>query len=252
MMLNTITLPPECVRFHMSFIPFRYNGYFIIYFRAHFSLDPQLSAETPLLEEHISILERQRPIEDSDRQAELSGTVMMFKQFPRKASILNMPVITTLYYCCFYHINVGENHLACPEAIRKQHQLTDKQYVWTALSARARLKQWNGVDELLTTKGWFGGTKARAVIGFDCVCQILNQCRAPLEVLTKYLKLIDNIEKRLDLAKKFKCHNVVIETLVSMKDRSQLEFYARKLPHGSLEARSATAALNNTNIKWKK
>ena len=31
-----------------------------------------------------------------------------------------------------------------------------------------------------------------------------------------------------------------------MKDRSQLEFYARKLPHGSLEARSATAALNNT------
>jgi hypothetical protein len=30
MMLNTITLPPECVRFHMSFIPFRYNGYFII------------------------------------------------------------------------------------------------------------------------------------------------------------------------------------------------------------------------------
>jgi hypothetical protein len=31
-----------------------------------------------------------------------------------------------------------------------------------------------------------------------------------------------------------------------MKDRSQLEFYARKLPHGSLEARSATAALHNT------
>ena len=47
-------------------------------------------------------------LQDSDRQAELSGTVMMFKQFPRKASILNMPVITTLYYCCFYHINVGE------------------------------------------------------------------------------------------------------------------------------------------------
>ena len=63
MVLNTITLPPECVRFRMSFIPFRYNGYFIIYFRAHFSLDSQLSAETPLLEEHISILERQRPIE---------------------------------------------------------------------------------------------------------------------------------------------------------------------------------------------
>ena len=35
---------------------------------------------------------------------------------------------------------------------------------------------------LFNFQGWFGGTKARAVIGFDCVCQILNQCRAPLEV----------------------------------------------------------------------
>ncbi|CAC5419564.1 VIPAS39 [Mytilus coruscus] len=219
--------------------------------RAHFSANPQLSGETPLLQEHIALLERQRPIEDSDKKAELSGTVMMFKQYPRKASILNMSAVTTLYYCCFYHSTEGENHLACPEAIRKQHQLTDKQFVWTALSARARLKQWNGVDELLTTKGWFGGTKARAVIGFDRVCQILNQCNAPLEVLTKYLKLIDNTEKRLDLARKFKCHNVVIETLVSMKDRAQLDFYAKKLQPGTVEARSAAGALNNSSIKWK-
>ncbi|XP_071159395.1 spermatogenesis-defective protein 39 homolog isoform X3 [Mytilus edulis] len=219
--------------------------------KAHFSANPQLSSETPLLQEHIALLERQRPIEDSDKKAELSGTVMMFKQYPRKASILNMSAVTTLYYCCFYHSTEGENHLACPEAIRKQHQLTDKQFVWTALSARARLKQWNGVDELLTTKGWFGGTKARAVIGFDRVCQILNQCNPPLEVLTKYLKLIDNTEKRLELAKKFKCHNVVIETLASMKDRSQLEFYGRKLQPGTIEARSAAAALNNSSIKWK-
>ncbi|VDH99244.1 protocadherin Fat 4, partial [Mytilus galloprovincialis] len=100
-------------------------------------------------------------------------------------------------------------------------------------------------------RGWFGGTKARAVIGFDRVCQILNQCNPPLEVLTKYLKLIDNTEKRLELAKKFKCHNVVIETLASMKDRAQLEFYGRKLQPGTIEARSAAAALNNSSIKWK-
>lgn len=46
--------------------------------------------------------------QDSDRKAELSGTVMMFKQYPRKASILNMSAVTTLYYCCFYHSSEGE------------------------------------------------------------------------------------------------------------------------------------------------
>lgn len=31
-------------------------------------------------------------------------------------------------------------------------QLNDKQYLWTALNARSRLKQWTGVEELLTAK----------------------------------------------------------------------------------------------------
>lgn len=39
----------------------------------------------------------------NDKQVESSGQSDIFKKYPRKASILHMPIITTLYYSCFYH-----------------------------------------------------------------------------------------------------------------------------------------------------
>lgn len=36
--------------------------------------------------------------------------------------------------------------------VRFGFQLTEKQYVWTALRARANLKRWNDVEGLFTTK----------------------------------------------------------------------------------------------------
>lgn len=40
----------------------------------------------------------------SDKKADTD----IFRKFPRKASILNMPIITTLYYSCFYHYGESE------------------------------------------------------------------------------------------------------------------------------------------------
>lgn len=40
----------------------------------------------------------------SDKKADTD----IFRKFPRKASILNMPIITTLYYSCFYHYGEPE------------------------------------------------------------------------------------------------------------------------------------------------
>lgn len=47
-------------------------------------------------------------LQAADRKAEREGKLEVFQKFPRKASILNMPLITTLYYCCFYHYNEPE------------------------------------------------------------------------------------------------------------------------------------------------
>jgi hypothetical protein len=54
---------------------------------------------------------------------EKEGKHIVFNQMPRKASIINMPVITTLYYCCLYHYEDSENLLSSPAGIRKEHQV---------------------------------------------------------------------------------------------------------------------------------
>lgn len=41
--------------------------------------------------------------------------------------------------------------------------------------------------------------------------KVLYKYNAPHAVLEKYLKFIDNLEKRLELAKKLSCHTVVID-----------------------------------------
>ncbi|CAH1791214.1 unnamed protein product, partial [Owenia fusiformis] len=219
--------------------------------RAHFQSDPSLNHDAQHIEEQIALLERQLPIEAADSHAEQSGQNRDFKEFPRKAKLSNQPVITSLYYCCFYHYELAENSLASPTAIRKAHRLTDKQFLWVALSALCRRRRWLSIDQLFATKGWFGGTKMKASIGFDKVIDVLSKNGALADVLTKYCKLIDDSEKRLNIASKYKCHEEAIDTLVQMKDRQGIEDYKRRLTPHTKEDMYALNALKSSTIKWK-
>lgn len=44
----------------------------------------------------------------NDRHLETAGQSEIFRKYPRKASILNMPLVTTLFYSCFYHYTEAE------------------------------------------------------------------------------------------------------------------------------------------------
>ncbi|GFS18673.1 spermatogenesis-defective protein 39 homolog [Elysia marginata] len=219
--------------------------------RSHFKADPVLSNDASLVQEYVDLLERQRPIDESDAGLEASGRSALFKDFPRKRSLIDMPVVTTLYYCCLYHYDLGENSLASPTAIRKRHELSDKQFTWTAIGARAKLRQWKDIETLLTAKGWFGKTQLKAAIGFDKVVAILHRNGAPQDILQKYLGLVDNVEQRLSLAKRVSCQIAVIDALVALKNRAELEQLAAKLDRYSKEGLYAFDVLHTSTIKWK-
>ncbi|XP_053345506.1 spermatogenesis-defective protein 39 homolog [Clarias gariepinus] len=199
------------------------------------------------VQDHYTLLERQIIIEANDRK----GEAEIFKKFPRKASILNMPLITTLYYACFYHYGEPEGTFSSPANIRKTFRISEKQYILTALGARAKLKSWFDVDSLFNTKTWLGYTKKRSPIGFHRVVDILHKNSAPVQVLKDYVTLIDDSELKLSLAQKYKCHDVVIDTYKDMKDRQQLIVYQGKVERGSHEYRKIEELLNNTQIRWK-
>lgn len=62
-------------------------------------------------------------------------------------------------------------------------QISEKQYILTALGARAKQKSWFDVDSLFNSKNWLGYTKKRSPIGFHRVVDILHKNNAPVSVL---------------------------------------------------------------------
>lgn len=218
--------------------------------RAHFEADPVLSGDKVLVREQVDLLERQRPIEDSDARQEAEGKTRIFQEFPRRSTLVDMPVTTTLFYCCLYHYHLPENNFASPLSIKKKHELPERQYLWTAISARAKARGWTDIEQLLTAKGWFGGKKMKAAIGFDKVVEILHKFQAPHEIVYKYLDLVDDLETRLALSRKTGSSKATIETLIKMKDRAGVEEFAGK-HRGTVEGQHALNVLRDETIRWK-
>ncbi|NWW82133.1 SPE39 protein, partial [Climacteris rufus] len=206
---------------------------------------PFSAEDTSHIQDHYTLLERQIIIEANDRHLEMAGQSELFRKYPRKASILNMPLVTTLFYSCFYHYTEAEGTFSSPTNLKKTFKIPDKQYVLTALAARAKLRAWGDVDALLTTKNWLGYTKKKAPIGFHRVVEILQRNNAPVQVLQEYVRLVEDVDTRLNLATKYKCHDVVIETYRDLKDRIQLIAYKCKVERGSAEEEKINSILNN-------
>uniref|UniRef100_A0A4W3K7A3 Spermatogenesis-defective protein 39 homolog n=1 Tax=Callorhinchus milii TaxID=7868 RepID=A0A4W3K7A3_CALMI len=178
------------------------------------------------VEDHYTLLDRQLIIEANDKRIEAAGQMDIFKRYPRKASILNMPLITTLYYACFYHYGESEVRYANISP------------------------QVNNIHFILL-KNWLGYTKKKAPIGFHRVVDILHKNNAPVKILQEYIALVDNPELKLNLATKYKCHDIVIESYKDLKDRQQLLMYRKKVDRGSEEERKIDIILNNSQIRWK-
>uniref|UniRef100_A0A8C5QNH8 Spermatogenesis-defective protein 39 homolog n=1 Tax=Leptobrachium leishanense TaxID=445787 RepID=A0A8C5QNH8_9ANUR len=182
----------------------------------------------------------------NDRLLESKGQDQMFRKYPRKASLLFMPLVTTLYYSCIYHYTEGEGTFSSPSNLRKTFKIPEKLYILTALGALAKIKAWSDIDALFTTKNWLGYTKKRAPMGFNRVVEILHKNGAPSTVLQDYVRLIEDVETRIALSSKYKCHDVVIDTYKDLKDRQQLMVYRCKVERGSPEEDKIDMILINT------
>ncbi|XP_065757540.1 spermatogenesis-defective protein 39 homolog isoform X6 [Phocoena phocoena] len=144
-----------------------------------------------------------------------------------------------------------EGTFSSPVNLKKTFKIPEKQYVLTALAARAKLRAWHDVDALFTTKNWLGYTKKRAPIGFHRVVEILHKNSAPVQILQEYVNLVEDVDTKLNLATKFKCHDVVIDTCRDLKDRQQLLVYRSKVDKGSAEEEKIDTILNSSQIRWK-
>jgi hypothetical protein len=96
-----------------------------------------------------------------------------------------------------------------------------------------------------------GGKRLKPIIPFEQVCKILFKYEASSDLVLKYLRLIEDGELKLSLAKEFKYHNFVLELCVNLRDRQTLCQYLPKLRLNSQEYFYAQDILSSPNIKWK-
>lgn len=114
----------------------------------------------PYIKDHIALLELQLPIETDDhrRESEESKNESpsenhsnLFVIFPRP-SLLSLPLLETLHYCCLYHYHLQDNNFASPVNLKKRFTLSEKQFLCIALSALAKCGLWTEIDNLFEYK----------------------------------------------------------------------------------------------------
>ncbi|XP_071962749.1 spermatogenesis-defective protein 39 homolog isoform X2 [Antedon mediterranea] len=208
-----------------------------------------LHRETVLLREQCSLLNKQILIEGADSKASRERKPP-FADCPKEAELYFLPLITTLYYCCKYHFNQSQSSISSPESLVKEFNMSEKQYVMTAAKACANQRKWADLETLLAPKKWIMKTK-KPTVGFDRIVGILLKAKAPNDILQKYMLMMDDATKRLETAKKYKIHSVVIETLKQMRDLRGLQNYRTEVKYGSSEDIQLQTLLKNTSIKWK-
>lgn len=131
------------------------------------------------------------------------------------------------------------------------HNLSDKQYSWVCLRSRATVGKWEDCLDLVVGKGWLGGKKAKGGVSPVEVTAVLAAAGAPVEILMVLLSLVDNMEERLELARKVGAASVVVDVMVSQKDRLAIVNYQASLTPNSRDWFYADNALNNSSVKWK-
>ncbi|XP_072024056.1 spermatogenesis-defective protein 39 homolog [Amphiura filiformis] len=215
-----------------------------------FERNPNLTEEATSMKEQIELLNKQLLVEATDDKNEREGR-SPFKEMPRKANLYFQPLTTTLFYCSKYHYGESEVRQGVPLHLKREFQLSEKHYLLVALRARSMVKKWDDLEPLLTSKNWRGKARIKSVVKFEQVVNILVQNKAPPGIIDKFLRLVEDEETRMDMARKHKQHEVIIDTLFQMKDRQRLVEYQRHVPHRTDAARHIEDLLRNSGIKWK-
>jgi len=204
--------------------------------KALFAMLPDCK-EVTFLESYIKLLEWQMAIKQKKNDEELP---------------LNSSVLESLRYACKYHCNTPNDFVTMsPTTLSRDHDISPRLYQKVTLQVKAACGGWEDIDRLLLTKGLLGNTKLQTHLYTEDILKVLHKYNAPHSVLEKYLKFIDNLQKRLELAQKLSCHTIVIDIFVQQGDRAILMDYKAKLQPQSEEYFYAESALRLPHIKWK-
>jgi len=210
---------------------------------------------TDQLKDDIALLEKEVQVEQFDANTAAKGEPV-FQQFPR-FPIVNVPLSTFLYYCTCYHKNSPEKYAGNPQSLIKTFKVHDRRILWTSLRAKAKMKEWEDLKNLVVSKGFFSGG-IKSAIGFEPFVEVVYSQKGPYELLAFFINQIDPYSRRAAVASKYGLYDIAVDAVLNQKDKNEaINFQASLLknlgPDVSLPYRlRIEEALSNPKIKWNK
>lgn len=169
--------------------------------------------------------------------------------------IQDKSVLETLNYVCGNY-KWGDTSLqtnANPFKLAENHQVSQAQFEWIALNERAKRQAWLDFDHIFEKKAWLNLKQKsfKINIPIDRTILRLYALHAPDPVLNTFLGKVEDLQRRLALARKVHSRHGIIDALVMLKDRAELEAFRDTLDAGTEERLYAENALKSLNNKWK-
>lgn len=205
-----------------------------------------------VVKEHQNILSEQLIIQNilSEKISNKEVNLQLLEKLTGNINIVDSSVMTTVILSILCH-NLLQNSDFNTHSIKERYHFTERQYTWAAVRTLALLKRWDEIENLFTSKNWLREKKMKCCIGYSRVLEVLSTENAPPEILSKYVCCIESEDEKLNAAKKYKCHTIVIEVLKSARDKQGLLDYKSSVPVESAEYYTIAHVLKNSVIRWK-
>ncbi|EDV24005.1 uncharacterized protein TRIADDRAFT_57031 [Trichoplax adhaerens] len=215
--------------------------------KKEFKYDRQLSVFSAIVSQQCSLIKRQISIEAQDSVLISGESNEMLVKYPPTGSIFEHSLIKTLNYCAKYHSSLPQDHFSSPHSVHKENKLTERQFIMATVDAYVKTDQLQYIENFNKTKSKFFNFGSKSSTPNETILQALVSAKASEETATKYLKNIENVTARYDLAKRFRYHTIAVECLISLRNRDELEEYCTKIKRNSPAYSVAAQALVNPN-----
>ena len=97
--------------------------------------------EANQIADHCGLLDRQIIMDTNDMVEEKKGKLEIYSTHPREGrSILFAPLGVSVEWACLYRYNHDDILVTSPRNMQKEFKLTDRQYAWYVLNARAKAR----------------------------------------------------------------------------------------------------------------
>lgn len=151
---------------------------------------------------------------------------------PKLINILDSSPLESLYVACSNHkwsnasSDLSVSNQSNPYQFADMFKIAQPQFDWVTLNERAQSQAWCDLDKIFEKKSWHSlkTTKSFSIsVPLERAIFQLNALDAPADILNMFLAHIDDPHRRLALAKRFNAGKCIVDSLVELKNREELE-----------------------------